>query len=84
MKNGKNLHVPLPAELHDQLREVAAQLGKPATVLAREAIERHLKGLKKQAIDAAITEWAAEFAGTELDLDSDLEAAGLEFLRKNA
>ena len=71
--------MPLPADLHE-----AAQLGKPATALAREAIERHLKRLRKEAMDAEITAWALEHAGTEVDLDPALEAATLEFLASDA
>ena len=84
MRDAKNLHVPIPIALHDELRRMAAHLGKPATVVAREAIEHHLKQLRKQAVDAEITRWASEVAGSVLDLDPELEAAGLEFLRDNA
>ncbi|MEW6277572.1 MAG: hypothetical protein AB1758_03035 [Candidatus Eremiobacterota bacterium] len=80
MKNARNFHVPIPAPLREELREAAARLGKPATVLAREAIERYLRQLRREAVDAAITEWALEMAGTEYDLDPQLEQAGIEFL----
>ena len=84
MKDAKNLHVPMPSDLHDELRKMAAQLGKPATVLAREAIERYLGQLHKQAVDAAIQDWAREVMGTQLELDPQLEAAGVEFLLGDA
>ncbi len=83
MKDGKNLHVPLSGLLHGRLREAAERTGKPATVLAREAIEAYLCQLNKEAIDARLTEWALEMAGSELDLDPALEQASLEFLRED-
>jgi hypothetical protein len=83
MKDGKNLHVPLPGSLHDSLREAAKRAGKPATVLAREAIEAYLRQLNKAAIDGMISDWAREMGGSELDLDPALEEAGLEFLSED-
>lgn len=80
MKNAKNLHVPMPLELHGELRQAAVRLGKPATAVAREAIEVYLRRLQQQATDKAIQEWAQEMAGTEYDLDSELENATVEFL----
>jgi len=84
MKDAKNLHVPLPPQLHEELREFATTLGKPATALAREAIERHLKRLRKEVVDATIAAWAVENAGTDVDLDPALESASLEFLANDA
>ncbi len=81
MKDAKNLHVPLSGSLHGRLREAAEQTGRPATVLAREAIEAYLCQLHKESIDSRLTEWAREMAGTEFDLNPDLEEASLEFLR---
>jgi predicted DNA-binding protein len=78
MKDAKNLHVPLPGELHSALRDAAARLGKPATTVAREAIERYVLELRKQTIDLAIEAWAIEVAGSELDLDPMLESATVE------
>jgi predicted transcriptional regulator len=80
MKNAKNLHVPMPADLHGELRQVAARLGKTSTAVAREAIEDYLRRIQKQATDQAIQDWARETAGTEYDLDADLEDATVEFL----
>ena len=82
MKDVKNLHVPLPGKLHSALRDAAARLGKPATTVAREAIERYVHELRKQTIDLAIEAWATEVAGSELDLDPMLEFATVEFLRE--
>jgi hypothetical protein len=35
---------------------------------------------RKQRLHEEIAAWASEHAGTELDLDQDLERAGLELL----
>jgi hypothetical protein len=76
----KNFHVPLPDETYDHLR-IASECSKvPATVLAREAIELWLRQQKRQARHDAIAIFAAEAAGTALDLDHELEAAGIEHL----
>lgn len=83
MKDGKNLHVPLSGELHGALRDTAARLGRPATAIAREGIERYLRELRKQAVDAALEAWANEVAGSEMDLDPALESAATEFLRQS-
>lgn len=84
MKDVKNLHVPLSVDVHGALKDAAARTGKSATALAREAIERYLRELKKQAVDAAVEAWAREMAGSEMDLDPMLGDAGLEFLRESS
>jgi predicted DNA-binding protein len=80
MKATKKLHVPLTAELHGSLQQISSAVGKPATVVAREAIEEHLKRLKKSVIDESIQRWALEVSGTDLDLDPELEEAAVDFL----
>jgi predicted transcriptional regulator len=73
-----NFHLPLPSELHEMLRREAERSGQPATTLAREALESWLVQRRSQRRHEEIAEWAAEHAGTDLDLDRDLERAGLE------
>jgi hypothetical protein len=55
---------------HNRIAEVEkfvdSVLGKPA--------------LDRQAIDQAIREYALQHGGTDVDLDPDLEAAGIEHL----
>ncbi len=77
----RNLHVPLPETLHDRLRAVAQRSGRPATSLARGAIEAWIVERKRQAVQEAITTYATEMAGTSADLDADLERAATEHLR---
>ena len=76
----KNLHVPLPDELHDGLRAESKRTRRPATVLARQAIEAWLREQRKRARHEQIAAFASASAGTRLDLDPDLEQASLDHL----
>lgn len=73
----KNLHVPLPETLYLELRAAADRTRQPATVLARQAIELWLRQNRRAARHQAIAAFAAEFAGTDVDLDPDLEGASV-------
>jgi hypothetical protein len=76
----KNLHVPLPDELNRDLRAEAKRSGQPATELAREAIRNLLEHRKREALYREIAAYAKAVAGTQQDLDSDLDAASVEHL----
>ena len=76
----RNLHVPLPEELHKRLQAEAQRSRRPATALAREAIDRWLEETRAAAIREEIGHYARAHAGTAADLDSSLEAAGIEHL----
>jgi len=78
----KNFHLPLPDHTYTHLRAEAERTQMPATALAREAIEWWLRQQQRKARHAQIAAYAAEMAGTDLDLDPDLEAAGIERLVK--
>jgi hypothetical protein len=78
----KNFHLPLPEPTYTLLRAVAERTQVPATTLAREAIDSWLKAQAKKARHEEIAAYAAEMAGTELDLDPELESAGIEHLLK--
>lgn len=73
-----NFHLPLSPDLHDMLRAESKVSGEPATNLAREALADWLRRRKKERRHAEISAFAAEHAGTEFDLDRDLEEAGIE------
>jgi hypothetical protein len=75
-----NFHLPLPADLHELLREEAELSGQPATALAREALRRVLAQKRKQRLHDQIAAFASKYAGSDLDLDEDLERAGIEAL----
>jgi len=76
----KNFHLPLPEQTYMQLRAAAERSRVPATSLAREAIDLWLRDQMRKARHEAIAAYAAEMAGTELDLDPALESAGVEHL----
>jgi hypothetical protein len=76
----RNLHVPLPVDLDVALRAEAARRNQPATTLVRQAIDEWLRRQEKLALHQAIVSYASEWAGSDADLDEDLEKAGLEHL----
>jgi hypothetical protein len=78
----KILHLPLPEQTYNQLRAVAEQSQVPPTTLAREAIDLWLRYQARKARHAGIAAYAAEMAGTALDLDAELESGGIEHLVK--
>lgn len=76
----KNFHLPLPEQTYVHLRAEAERAQMPATALAREAIEWWLRQQWRKARHERIAAYAAEMAGTDFDLDRDLEAVGIEHL----
>jgi predicted DNA-binding protein len=76
----RNLHVPLPEALHQRLRAEATRSGRPATTLAREAIEAWIRQREREQISDHIAEYAVEVAGSAADLDPVLERAGVDQL----
>lgn len=80
----KNFHLPLPEQTYANLRAEAEKAQVPATALAREAIDWWLRQQLRKARHDQIAAYAEEMAGTDLDLDHDLEAAGLDHLMKAA
>jgi hypothetical protein len=76
----RNFHLPLQEEIYSQLRSEAERAQVPATELAREAIHEWLRLREKRARHNAIAAYAAEMAGTEFDLDPELERAGIDHL----
>lgn len=78
----KNFHLPLPEQTYNQLRAEAERARVPATTLAREAIDSWLSYQARKVRHEAIVAYAAAMAGTDLDLDPDLESAGIEHLVK--
>jgi len=84
MKSGamKNLHVPLPPESYDRLKQESVRAKRPATSLARQAIEQWLSEQERLAVREAISEYARSVAGTSEDLDPALERAATEHLAR--
>jgi hypothetical protein len=77
----RNFHLPLPEAVHEALHHEATRLGRPATAVAREAIELWLQERKRAVVREAIAAYAVQHAGTPADLDPDLERAALEAWR---
>ena len=75
-----NLHVLLDEDLHRRLHAAATREGRPATTLARDAIRRWVVEAERAARHAGIAAYAAATAGTEDDLDLELEASAVEHL----
>lgn len=73
-----NFHLPLSPDLHEMLRTESRISGEPATKLARQALADWLRRRRKERRHTEIAAFAAEHAGTEFDLDRDLEEAGIE------
>jgi hypothetical protein len=80
----KNFHLPLPEPTYTLLRAEAERTQVPATTLAREAIDSWLRVQARKARHEAIATYAAEMAGTDLDLDRDLESAGSNIWSRKA
>jgi predicted DNA-binding protein len=75
----KNFHIPLPEDLYQKLHQEAKRCKRPATELARKALEAWIKQRERQAVAEAIAEYAAQQTG-KADLDKELEAASIELL----
>lgn len=73
-----NLHVPLPPALHERLRAEASRSGRPATTLAREAIETWIRERERQQVSDDISTYASAVAGSVADLDPVLERAATD------
>lgn len=76
----KNLHVPLPDPTYRQLRIEAQRTNRPATEIAREAIDRWLAEQRRLLIHESVMEYALDLAGSPADFDEQLEAAGIASL----
>jgi hypothetical protein len=76
----KNFHLPLPEETYAHLRAEAERMQVPATTLARQALDWWLREQFRRVRQGAIAKYAAEMAGTCLDLDPALESAAIEHL----
>jgi predicted DNA-binding protein len=75
-----NFHVPLPEPVYQRLKSVAKQQHKPATQLAKQALEYWLDEQERLTLHEEIASYAATMAGTDEDLDESLEAASLAHL----
>ena len=74
----RNFHLPLPEELYEELRDQARKSGRPATAVARRAIEAWLRQARRMELSESIASYASRHAGSPCDLDEELESAGLD------
>jgi predicted DNA-binding protein len=75
-----NFHIPLPDPIYQRLKSVAKRQHKPATQLAKQALESWLDEQERLALHEEIATYAAAMAGTVDDLDESFESAALEHL----
>jgi len=79
-----NFHLPIPEPLHTELRATANAQGRPATELARDLVREGLARLHRAQRQEELRTFAEAMAGSELDLDPLMEAAGLEAISEGA
>lgn len=77
MKNTsmKNFHLPLPEDLYGDLRAEAERSSVTATTLARQALGEWLRQKRRNNLRRDIQAYAEEVAGSQDDLDEELESA---------
>lgn len=81
LNHSKNLHVPLPLVLYNQLRKQSTLSKVPATQIARLAIQSWLEEQRKLSLKNELLEYASIVGGSCFDLDESLEkAAALHLL----
>jgi predicted DNA-binding protein len=78
----RNFHIPLPDKTYQELRRAAEEAKRPATQLVRDAIEHWLNEQRKNSLQREIEIYAQEHAGGCFDLDTELEASGVEHMLK--
>ena len=76
----RTFHLPLPDDLHEALRREATADHRPATEIARDALAGWLQARQRERVAREIHRFALDHAGTDLDIDPELEQAGVEHL----
>lgn len=82
MATTKSMHIPFSTQIYEKLSEISKEQNTTATELVRNAVIQFLKEEEKKKVSKSIEEFALEFGGTKLDLDTELEESSLETLRK--
>jgi len=78
----KKLNLPLPEEMHRALFAEARRTGVPATRLARSVLEGWIEQRRRERRRDEVRQFATKYAGSDLDLDPDLESAAAEELSR--
>jgi hypothetical protein len=76
----RTFHLPLPDELHEELRREATADHRPATELVRDALIGWLQARRRARVAEEIRRFALAEAGSDLDIDADVERAGVDHL----
>jgi hypothetical protein len=76
----QSLEISLPEEIYNALTAEAARAHRPPADLACQAIDAWLAHKGRPSLTDEIAAYARRNAGTEFDLDPDLEAASVEHL----
>lgn len=76
----RTFHLPLPDDLHEALRREAKADHRPATELVRDALAGWLEARRRERVAREIHRFALDHAGSELDVDPELEQAGVDHL----
>ena len=78
----KKLNIPLPEEMHRALFAESRHSGIPATRLVRSILEDWIEQQKRKRRRDDVRKFATTYAGSELDLDPELEDAAAEELSR--
>jgi hypothetical protein len=74
------LELPLDGDVWNLLRDEAARSGRETVSLVGDVVTNWVRDRQRQRVAQEIAEFASAYAGTELDLDRELEAASLQTL----
>ena len=82
--NKQNFHVPLPIDVYERLKLEAQHLQRPATEVARVAIEKQLHLIERSRIELELQTFIDDAAGSESDFDAAIALAGAEVILSEA
>ena len=74
------MELPIDSDVWGLLQDEAERSGQPAVSLVSNVVANWVHERHRQRVAQEIAEFAAANAGSELDLDQDLESAALQTL----
>ena len=80
LETATSIELPLASDVWNLLQDEAARSGQPTTSLVSDVVTNWVRERHRQLVAREIAEFAAAQAGSELDLDHDLECAAVEAL----
>ena len=78
----KKMELPIDSDVWGLLQDEAARSGQPAVSLVSNVVANWVHERHRQRVAQEIAAFAAAHAGSELDLDQDLESAALQTLNE--